>query len=259
MHPVVFIILERSNPGMFGRSKNVVKNLTDLHSHILFGVDDGAKTIEDSIKMLKMASEDGINTFVLTPHCHPRRGNSSFELIKDNFKKLKELALSEVPGVSLFLGREVYYSSDINENPEYLSDKCMLSSNSVLIEFSFGDDENKIRNGVHSVIMAGYHPIVAHVERYQATVDDYTFVAKLKELGADIQINADSVLGGNGSDVKRCVSRLLKEGLVDYIATDAHDLSKRKPVLSECYTFVKKKYGEAYADKLLRFKPEKIF
>ena len=109
------------------------------------------------------------------------------------------------------------------------------------------------------VIMTGYHPIVAHVERYVCTVKDWDYIYELKRMGADIQINADSVTGDNGWAVQRCTKALLKDHIVDYIASDAHDLKSRTPQLSKCYKYVVKKYGVEYADKIMKADVTKKF
>lgn len=240
-------------------SKVGVTGLTDMHNHILYGVDDGADDLETSIKMLKMAYDDGIRNMVLTPHHHPRRGMAHYSEIVKNFNTLFDVAQQMLPDMNLYLGREIYFASDITQDREKFYQKTMNGSNTALIEFSSNVSRDKIRSGALEVIMSGFHPVIAHIERYGCTIEDYEYVYELKDMGVDIQINADSLLGENGSAVKRCVKKLMEDELVDYIASDAHDIKYRAPLLSKCYALVSKKYGSDYADKLMRFNPEEVF
>ena len=174
--------------------------------------------------------------------------------------KLKVLKAHNVGRISIvYLGREVYFRSEILDDLDKLDEKTMCGTDTILIEFSSGVEQDKVRGAVLDVIMAGYHPIVAHVERYVCTVKDWDYIYELKRMGADIQINADSVTGDNGWAVQRCTKALLKDHIVDYIASDAHDLKSRTPQLSKCYKYVVKKYGVEYADKIMKADVTKKF
>ena len=119
-------------------------------------------------------------------------------------------------------------------------------------EFLPTDRFSYIRNAVDDVLSTGCVPIVAHVERYVCTVKNWDYIYELKQLGADIQVNASSVTGDNGWSVQRCVKALLKDHVVDYIASDAHDTTSRTPQLSKCYKYIVKKYGVEYADRIMK-------
>lgn len=237
---------------------NNLIRMADMHNHILFGVDDGSPDLDTSIQMLDIAYQDGIRRVVLTPHKHPRRGDAPVAEIVEAYRQLAEAAKHRFPDMKLALGRELYYSSDLFDmlaTRENLRGYTMGDSDTVLIEFSFSSRENSIREAVRNVIAAGFQPIVAHVERYACTGEYKTLVPELRRMGAEIQLNADSVIGNNGYAIKKVAKRLLKDDLVDYIATDAHDTESRSPVLSQCYKYVAKKYGEGYADEIMHVKP----
>ncbi|MDO5403723.1 MAG: capsular biosynthesis protein [Eubacteriales bacterium] len=232
--------------------------LVDMHNHILFGVDDGADSIETSINMLKTAYEDGIKKVLLTPHFHPRRGMAAADDIYDAFEVLQERVNKELPDMELYLGREVYFTSeslDMLENHEELR---ICGGGNVLIEFSTAASASAVSHAVSNVIMTGFTPIVAHVERYGCTIENKHLIEDLKSMGAYIQINADSVLGENGFSIQRVVKWLLKNELVDIIASDAHDAKSREPKLFKCYQYVAKKYGEEYAYYMMHDLPVRI-
>ncbi len=233
-------------------NQEVYTGFTDIHNHILFGVDDGSPDIETSLKMLGQAYEAGTRDIVLTPHFHPKRGMAHYSKIVENYEILAELAEKDFPDMGIYLGREIYYRAEIMDDLDKLQEKTMCGSDTVLIEFSPGVMPDKIRGAVLDVIMAGFHPIVAHVERYVCTVKDWDYIYELKQLGADIQINAASVTGDNGWSVQRCVKAMLKDRLIDYVASDAHDTSTRTPQLLKSYKYILKKYGVEYADRIMK-------
>ncbi len=228
-------------------TKTNITGLFDMHNHILFGVDDGARNIDESLRMLQIAYDDGIRSVLCTPHFHPKRGMAHFRDVKENFAQLQEAAAKHWNDLELYLGREVYFRHDVLE--EEKDEKFLMAGTDImLVEFSTSADENYIKHAVTDLLFAGYQPIIAHVERYACAVKNKNIVKDLRDLGAYIQINADSVLGKSGFAVKGAVKHFLKNGWVDFVSSDAHDINTRRPVLSECYAYVAKKYGEGYAD-----------
>lgn len=242
----------------FDMADEIKVGLADMHNHILFGVDDGAKKVDDSVRMLDIAHKEGIRTLILTPHYHPKRGMAEYNEILENFELLKKVARQKFPEMQLFLGREVYYRSDITEAEEIAEELRMCKTVCILIEFSTTVEASYVKSAVSNLLMNGYQPIVAHVERYACSIKNKNLVADLKDMGAYIQINADSVIGDGGFAVKMAIKRFLKQGLVDFIATDAHDSINRRPLLSQCYKYIAKKYGEDYAHEIMCENPLKI-
>ena len=106
--------------------------------------------------------------------------------------------------------------------------------------------------------MVGKQPILAHVERYEKLVGDYDAIEQLIRMGFYIQINAASVLGKSGRKVKKFTQKLLQNGQVDFIGSDAHGIKHRRPVLSECAAYIRKKWGDDYVNELLVQNPWKM-
>lgn len=142
-----------------------------------------------------------------------------------------------------------------NEFDEYLENKSFCRMNYgdyVLTEFLPTDRFSYIRNAVDDVLSTGCVPIVAHIERYECIASNIENVRTIRNMGADIQINASSVTGGGGKNVKKFVHSLLKEQLVDYIGTDAHRCEgSRVPNIRECSNILYRKYDEKYVDSIL--------
>lgn len=235
-----------------------MQKYTDIHCHILPGVDDGAKSIEMSMEMLEMAEAEGIGQIILTPHNKPAHHNPSRERLQDMVAGLQEKINQRGMEIKLFLGSELYYRSELLELLDRKEVCTMADSTYVLVEFNPMEDFDYIRKGIYRLMAGGYFPILAHTERYTQICSLFSRVEELVEMGCGIQINAHSVMGEYGYKTKYFTRRMLKHRLVHFLATDAHDNKKRKPCFNECVKYISRKYGEEYVDKLLREHPKKI-
>lgn len=225
-----------------------MKRMIDIHTHILYGVDDGAKSMEMSLDMLQDAAKQGITDIILTPHY--RKGMFSYpvETILKHFLLLKKQA--RPIGVQLYLGSEYHVNDTM---VEYLkSNRClpMNLGKYVLAEYRESTEYDVMCRYTQELIQNGYIPIIAHIERYDCLVEYPELVAELSELGALMQLNADSILGLLGHPAKRFCHRILKHGLADFVASDAHGCQERANHLGKCCAYVEKKYGTVYAEKL---------
>lgn len=227
----------------------------DIHSHILPQIDDGAENFDMSMKMLQTANADGIKTIIATPHYKPGRHNASPEKIYFLIEKLCQEAKKAEIEVKLYPGNEFYYHDGIFQELDEERVCAMAGSSYVLIEFGPMERFEYIRNGLYEALTHGWRPILAHAERYSAILGKSENVEELIRLGSCIQINAGSILGKTGMGVRQFTKKLLKEHLVHFVATDAHDAKKRKPVLSDCGKYVSRKYGEIYAQRLFHDNP----
>lgn len=222
-----------------------MKRTFDLHTHILYGVDDGARTMKESLALLEEAGEQGITDIVLTPHY--RKGMFAYptEDILKHFLLLKKAA--RPLNISLYLGCEYH----VNETMiEYLrKNRCfpLNLGDHVLAEYKPLTEYDFIRYYTQELLQSGYTPLIAHVERYECLTADPDRIAQLSEMGALIQINADSVLGMTGRQIRKFCHGLLKNGWVDIVASDVHNQTDRANHLMECRAYIEKKYGKAYA------------
>lgn len=230
----------------------------DIHSHILPQIDDGAKNIDMSIKMLRIAQQNGIYSIILTPHNKPMHHNASPEKIRSLTDEVQEAANKKEIAIRLYVGNEIYYRSNILEILEERKASTLADSMYVLVEFGPMDDFDYIRNGIYQLLSGGFRPILAHVERYGSVASSVERVRELVKMGCYIQINAGSVMGQYGFGTKKFTRQILKQGLVHFVATDAHDDVRRRPCLLDCAKYIDKKFGEDYAEKILKENPEKV-
>ena len=209
---------------------------------MLPAVDDGSKSIEQSLSMLKEAEKQGVTDAILTPHYRadylPTR-----EKIEKQFAILKAAAQDAGIKLSLYLGQEIFAFNDMVNSLKAGKLLSMNASKYVLVEFSF-KQETDISETVYMLKTHGYIPIVAHLCRYFYA--DTEIAREIKETGGLIQINASSVCGSFLH--RRKAMNFIKKGLVDFIASDVH--FKRKNEMLKAYDIVSKKFGTDVADKL---------
>lgn len=223
-----------------------MKSYIDIHSHILPGLDDGAKNFEMSLCMLHQAAEEHISDIILTPHYKPMRNNLPSDTVKEILRELEERKKAAGIAVRLHLGSEIYYSSEVIAALREERAFTMAGSSYVLVEFSPREDYAYIRNAAYNLLSEGYSPILAHVERYANLMAKKARVEELYNMGCCLQINASSITGGSGWAGKQDARWLLKREYVHFVGTDSHDDRKRPPGLREAAAYVFKKYGEKY-------------
>lgn len=229
----------------------------DIHCHILPAVDDGARSEESTKRMLKIAAKEGITAIVATPHFACGRSEDKRQDIIQKYQMVSEWWKEYSPKKKFYLGNELFYSEGIVEALRQGKALTMNGTKYVLVEFPTYIDFRSLKKGVQSLLYAGYYPIVAHVERYECLVKKEK-IQELIELGAYIQVNATAILGKHGFRAKFYVTKLLKQSLVHFVASDAHDSRERAPELKECALYLKKKLGKDKARQILEQNPMRM-
>lgn len=235
--------------------------MTDIHTHTLYGLDDGSESFEMSLKMLSMASKGGTKNIILTPHCNIPGGYLNYmnSTIAGRFEKLKDAAKEFVPDINLYLGMEVYASNDI---PELIRRGMAITLNRsryLLVEFNFEESPLYVFKVLQNIQKAAIVPVLAHPERYAFVQQEPYIVHDLIRAGIIIQINRGSILGKFGSQPKAAADYLLKHSMVHIVASDGHRSYSRAPILYDAYAEVEKHYGKEYADMLFKKKSPKYF
>ena len=220
--------------------------MIDIHSHLLFGVDDGSRTLEESVHVIKKLSEVGYTDIILTPHyINDSTYVSTREENLDVLKRLKVGLIRNNVNVNLYLGNEIYIDSEI---ANLLKNNIISSLNDtkyLLIELPMSGENEIYYDVFFDLINMGYKVILAHPERYISFQKDFNKVYELKELGVLLQSNVGSILGDYGRGAKKTIKRLLKENLITFMGTDIHHNKEE-------YTFVlkaKKKMGKYLTQK----------
>lgn len=230
--------------------------MVDIHCHALFGVDDGPEELQESLEMLHTARKNLIMDLVLTPHYRKSFFSYPHDKIEENFEILLKYAGKYA--IKLHPGCEYHVDHDIVDN--FRSGRCMTLAGSsyVLAEFSTQSLINEIRSGVDQLLLAGYKPVIAHAERYEVFRRHPEYLGDFRKSGAMIQVNAGNILGEEGSRIKNACQRFLKDGNVDVVASDAHNLTGRRCRMKECRDLIEKKYGRDTARTLFNTNPKRI-
>ena len=231
--------------------------MIDIHSHIVFEVDDGPKTIEDSRALLEESYRQGVRTIISTSHRRKGMFETPEAQIEENFKQVQELAKEIADDLTVLYGAEIYYTSDILDKLEQGKIPRLADSQYALIEFSMITPYKEIHTALSNVLRLGVTPVVAHIERYHCLENDEKKVRDLINMGCYTQINSSSVLkpklfGDTYKFMKKRAQFFLEKDLVHFVASDMHNLDPRPPYMQEAYQIISKKYGESHAEQLFR-------
>ena len=162
-----------------------MKGLYDIHCHILPGVDDGARNMEESLWMLNKEYQEGVRHVILTPHFRYDMFEPHMNIVTRQFMQLRRAAMNiGDEGMRLYLGCELHSSMDMVECLKKGRRLTLAGSRYVLVEFSNGDEKNYIEERVRSLLMNGFIPIIAHVERYKATPERYWIFDRAEGYGS---------------------------------------------------------------------------
>ena len=224
--------------------------MIDIHCHILPGVDDGAKDIEDSLEMARIAQSEGIKTIINTSHY-----NRNFDYIMgkdlcDSLNQFNDLLKEHNIDVEVLIGNELYYNDDLLEDLKNDNFYTLNRSKYLLIEFSPTNFPKNLNDIVYEFKIKGYVPILAHVERYRDVQEDINIIKEAINEGALIQINASSILGKGPKGVDDTCNELIRRNWVHFVGTDAHSSNRRRPLMRDAYEHVANKYGDNMANRL---------
>ena len=238
-------------------------NLIDIHSHIIFGVDDGPQTIEESRSLLMDAYNQGVRTIVATSHRRIGMFETPEDRIENNFKSVKILAKEVASDLTVLYGAEIYYSSELMDKLEKKMIPSINESSYVLIEFSQNAKFWEIKSGLINILRLGYIPVVAHVERYQAFDRNEEYLKEIINMGCYIQINSSSVLkakwfNDKNKVLKKRAKYFLDRDLVHCVASDMHHLLKRPSYMKEAFEIISHTYGRKKAKELFVDNPNRI-
>ncbi len=230
--------------------------MIDLHSHILPFVDDGATSLEMALEMARMAVDDGIEVMACTPHFMPGTYDNSSENIRLRVQELNHELHTRNIELSLVTGSDAHIRPDFIDclrNGEILT---LHNSRYVLFEPPHNLMPQRMVELLFNMTMAGFVPILTHPERLKWIEQNYSVVQELAQNGVWMQITAGSLTGRFGKRPQYWAKRMLADGLVSILATDAHNTRSRPPVLSEGFEVAKSELGLDEALHLVVSRPE---
>ena len=193
----------------------------DLHSHLIPGIDDGAKTLEESLALIRRMVDLGYAKLILTPHVMRDAYHNTPETIIDGLERLRE-AVREAE-IDVVLEASAEYYLDEGFLPLLEAGKILpIAGKYLLFETSYLAHPNNLLDMIYAIKLHGYSPILAHPERYRYIKDPQQEYGELKELEVLFQIDTTSLGGYYGKDAKKKAEFLLKEGWIDFVGSDAH-------------------------------------
>ncbi|WP_396175511.1 tyrosine-protein phosphatase [Flavobacterium sp.] len=199
----------------------VPSNYADIHSHLLAGIDDGAKTVDESVQLIHSLQSFGFEQFITTPHIMEHLWNNTKETIYDSLQQLQnELAIANHL-VSIQAAAEYFMDGHFSELAKQQSLLC-LKDNYVLVEMSYLNPPLQLMDLIFDCQVAGYRLVLAHPERYLFYHSNFDKYRKLKKAGCFFQLNLLSVTGYYGQSVAVAAEQLLKQGMIDFVGSDVH-------------------------------------
>ena len=234
--------------------------MVDIHTHILPGVDDGARSFDEAFDMAVMAAGCGVQALVATPHSNHNVDfvNYDSDSLAAKFYKLCKILKEENVPIQLFRGMEIWASTDIVEKLSYGKLLTLNGTKYVLVEFSLDEESWWIEAILREVLCAGYLPIIAHPERYYCVQEVPNLLYEWRRMGAFAQMNKGSILGRFGNHAEETSIVLLKHNLVNCIASDAHHAYTRTTDWTALKRYMDRHFPLGYRDLLIKENPRAI-
>jgi len=226
--------------------------MTDIHSHIVFGVDDGAKTIEDSVAMLRIAADAGTTDIVATPHSD-LRFRFDLPLVRERIAEMQDRV-----GDTIRIHRGCDFHLSFENIRACMEDRTPFTINGgryLMVEFSEKSIPANIGDIFHQMIQRDITPVVTHPERNALLMGDLGRLVEWVRMGCLLQVTAQSFTGRFGKSAEANCRRLMSCRLVHFVASDAHDTEWRPPDLREARKHVAGAYGEEAAERLFDTHP----
>jgi tyrosine-protein phosphatase YwqE len=215
---------------------------TDMHSHFIPGIDDGAKTMEDSLEMLMEMHALGYRKVVTTPHIMSDGYRNTPEIILSGLEKLKKAVKEAGIDIEVEAAAEYYFDYDFEKSLPR-QNKLTFGKNYLLWELSFLNKPDNINDVVFEMITQGYRPVLAHVERYPFWHQEYARYEDLVSRGVLLQLNINSISGQYGPPTKKAAEWLIDNGMISFLGTDCHHMGHLE--------ILKKTLKEKYMHKIL--------
>lgn len=234
--------------------------MLDIHCHILPGVDDGSGNMNDSVEMAQLAAESGTTGIVATPHCNiPGEFDNYWnDEMQGKLQALRGILKGKNIPVEIYRGQEIFLSNHFETHIENRDFVTLNNSEYMLVELDFRIDEVSAVSRLGRLASYGYTPILAHPERYGFVIENPSTINKIHASGVLIQLNSSSVMGDFGARIKRTANLILRDGLADFVASDAHSQYSRTPSLADTHEYICGEFSYDYADILFNINPLKV-
>ncbi len=233
--------------------------MIDIHTHILPGVDDGVKTEDEAVEFARVAAGDGVRTIVATPHCREGFFVNERAAVLEHVERLRRRLASEAIQIELLPGAEVHIGPDLVERiGDGRAPTLGDNGKTLLFELSLSQYPVELENLVFQLHLKGILVVFAHPERIRFFQDDMTRYESLVRLGAWGQITTGSIVGGFGSTAQEFSEELLRKGLVHVLATDAHNVRGRPPLMTPAIAAMEPLIGRERAESMADHVPREL-
>ena len=225
--------------------------LVDIHMHVIPYVDDGSDSFDESLKMLRIAYEEGITEIIATPH------SGAFDIlrpkVRKNFDRLREKADKTGIKVNLELGSEILIEpNNITQTVRRMRKgkyPTLAGGKYALVEFQLCEkDYGAISKCIDVITDNGFIPVIAHSEKYCFKIDQ---VYELRERGCLLQINYDDIIPLMNDPISKKANIMLNDEMVSFVATDAHRSFRRTPHISDAIDYLYDRYNSEYVDRIV--------
>lgn len=231
--------------------------MIDIHTHILPGLDDGARDFDEACTMAEMALSSGVKALIVTPHSNDEYGykNEDSDALRRHFKHFQEILKQERLPLTVYPGMEVLASMDIVEKMKTGRLWTLNGSRYVLVEFAFEEEAWWMDHVLMDMKHGGFVPIIAHPERYSCVQEQPNLLLDWWMKGCYAQMNKGSILGRFGRHAEKTADLFLKHYLYSFIASDAHRRNMRTTDMRQVKTYMDKHYSKEYSNLLFEVNP----
>ena len=228
-----------------------MKPFTDVHVHLLYGMDDGPRTWEEMRDLMQAEAENNVERVVATPHVTPGVYPFDWTAYEQRLKEAQEIGSQMTPPIAVYGGAEILYSTQTCAMLRDGRVPAMAGTGIVLVEFSPAVRYRDLYRAVDEIAATGFLPMLAHVERYRCLVKWPHLAVRMKrKQPALYQVNAGTFLQKQGFLLKRFMRVMAGKRLIDAVGTDAHNGSTRPVCIMDAYPAIRRLCGSRYAQVL---------
>lgn len=229
--------------------------MIDIHCHLLPGIDDGAKTLADSLEMARIAVSEGVSVIACTPHMTPGVYDNIGADVRVRVEALQRHIDEAGICLQVVSGADVHVAPDLVSRLRSGEALSLNGSRYVLLETPHHVAPPRLESLVFDLMSAGYVPIFTHPERLTWIDRNYDLIKRLFQSGVWMQVTAGSITGRFGERPRYWAERMLDEGIVHVVSTDAHDPVRRPPLFGEAYDALTRRLGETEANNMVVYRP----
>ncbi|WP_039043094.1 tyrosine-protein phosphatase [Sporosarcina sp. ZBG7A] len=225
--------------------------MIDIHMHILFGVDDGPKTIEETMRILEIAHGEGVTDIISTSHALHPQYHVAVDEVRSQVRLLNDIIESSSIGITLHSGHEIRLVEDLVGKLKEKTVLTMADSQYLLLELPSGTVPAYTTTIISQLLSEGVTPVIAHPERNRGIAEKPERLERLVRAGALAQITAGSVAGTFGKNIQKLSLQLIEANLIHLYGSDAHNTTVRPPLFEKGLEVLEKKRLGEYADLVL--------